>query len=215
MAKVRWKEVEPILTTLLKDEVATGVEGGVRRRYDPADLVQWWNNGQIRLATMRPLQRHLVYTFDDGNPVSLPDNFYRPRVVLLENNKQQLHRLSIESKFYNPEAVGYAIYEGQLHLLNIRPQRWLLAYEAYYSAIKNETSIVETPVWAYEACAVYAAMEAITREMIADSRYRKFIGKQDAGNPQQSPFLPVARWLEERFNAIVAAHSDDDEDYQQ
>lgn len=214
MSKRRWKEVEPILTTLLKDEVATGAEGGVRRRYDPADLIQWWNNAQIRLSTLRPLHRHLVYTEEDGAQVALPDGFYRPRVVMLEN-KSQLPRLSIESKFYNPEAVGYAIYEGELMLLNIKPKRWLLAYDAYYAAIKNETSVVETPLWADEACAVYAAMEAITRELIADSRYRKFIGKQDAGNPQQSPFLPVARWLEERFNAIVAAHSDDDEDYQQ
>jgi hypothetical protein len=49
---------------------------------------------------------------------------------------------------------------------------------------------------------------------VADARYRKFLGKQDSGNPQQSPFLPVAKWLEERFNAIVAMHSDDDKDFQ-
>ncbi len=211
MAIRRWKDVEPILTTLLKDEVPAGSER--TRRYDPDDLRQWWNNAQIRLSTMKPLQRHLVYTQEDGYQVNLPENFYRPRLVMLDSSKQKLPRLSIEEKFYNPQAVGYAIYDGQLMLLGVQPARWLLAYDAYYPAIKDEKSHVETPVWADEACAVYAAMEAITRELIADARYRKFLGKQDSGNPQQSPFLPVAKWLEERFNAIVAAHSDDDEDF--
>jgi hypothetical protein len=162
---------------------------------------------------MKPLHRHLVYTAEDGANVELPENFYRPRLVALPD-KRQLPRLSIEEKFFNPEAVGYAIYEGKLMLLGIQPPRWLLAYDAYYPPIKNETSHVETPLWADEACAVYVAMEAITRELVADARYRKFLGKQDSGNPQQSPFLPVAKWLEERFNAIVAMHSDDDKDFQ-
>lgn len=210
MAIRRWKEVEPILTTLLKDEVPAGSER--TRRYDPDDLRQWWNNAQIRLSTMKPLHRHLVYTEEDGLQVDLPEGFYRPRLVVLED-KKQLPRLSIEEKFYNPQAVGYAIYEDKLMLLGIAPRRWLLAYDAYYPAIKDDKSRVETPVWADEACAIYAAMQAVTREMAADARYRKFIGKQDAGNPQQSPFLPVAKWLEERFNAIVAMHSDDDKDF--
>jgi len=210
MAIRRWKEVEPILTTLLKDEVPTGSER--TRRYDPDDLRQWWNNAQIRLSTMKPLHRHLVYTEEDGLQVDLPEGFYRPRLVVLED-KKQLPRLSIEEKFYNPQAVGYAIYDDKLMLLGIAPRRWLLAYDAYYPAIKDDKSRVETPVWADEACAIYAAMQAVTREMAADARYRKFIGKQDAGNPQQSPFLPVAKWLEARFNAIVAMHSDDDKDF--
>lgn len=215
----RWKEVEPIITALLKDEVPAGSER--TRRYDPDDLRTWWNNGQIRLSTLKPLHRHLVYTAEDtlreserkGEvQVSLPADFYRPRLVILPD-KRQLPRLSIEEKFYNPSAVGYAIYEDKLLLLGIKPPVWLLAYDAYYPAIKNNDSRVEIPVWADEACALYVAMQAITREMAADARYRKFLGKQDAGNPQQSPFLPVAKWLEERFNAIVAMHSDDDVDF--
>lgn len=214
----RWKEVEPIITTLLKDEIPSGSDR--TRRYDPDDLRQWWNNAQIRLATMKPLHRHLVYTEEDsashpvgdGLQVALPDGFYRPRLVTLED-KTQLYRLSIEEKFYNPQAIGYALYEGQLVLLGVQPRRWLLAYDAYYPAIKNENSHVETPVWADEALTLYTAMQAVTREMAADARYRKFLGKQDSGNPQQSPFLPFARWLEERFNAIVAMHSDDDVDF--
>jgi hypothetical protein len=213
----RWKDVEPILTTLLKDEIPAGSER--TRRYDPDDLRQWWNNAQIRLATMKPLHRHLVYTEQDYKSgasevqVSLPENFYRPRLVALPDRKQ-LSRVSIEEKFFNPNVIGYAIYEGNLLLLGMQPANWLLAYDAYYAPIKNETSHVETPGWADEACAIYAAMQALTREMVADARYRKFLGKQDSGNPQQSPFLPVARWLEERFNAIVATHSDDDKDFQ-
>jgi hypothetical protein len=169
---------------------------------------------------MKPLHKHLVYTADDNKSgtaavqVTLPEDFYRPRLVALPN-KQQLKRLHIEEKFFNPEAVGYAIYEGQLLLLGATPPTWLLAYDAYYPAVIKDDSKVEIPVWADEACAIYTCMQAITREMAADARYRKFIGKQDAGNPQQSPFLPVAKWLEERFNAIVATHSDDDADFRQ
>jgi hypothetical protein len=217
MATRRWKEVEPIITALLKDEIPAGSER--TRRYDPDDLRTWWNNGQIRLSTMKPLHRHLVYTADDNKSgtdevqVNLPDDFYRPRIVVLPN-KQQLPRLSIEAKFYDPVAQGYAIYEGKLLLMGgLNPPAWLLSYDAYYPAVKNADSKVEIPVWADEACAIYTCMQAITREMAADARYRKFIGKQDAGNPQQSPFLPVAKWLEERFNAIIAMHSDDDEDF--
>jgi hypothetical protein len=144
--------------------------------------------------------------------VALPEFFYRPRLVALPD-KQQLPRLNIEEKFFNPNAIGYAIYEDELWLIGLKPASWLLAYDAYYPPIKNESSHVLTPVWADEACAIYVAMQAITREMAADARYRKFLGKQDAGNPQQSPFLPVAKWLEERFNAIIAMHSDDDVDF--
>ncbi|MBE7474333.1 MAG: hypothetical protein HS114_34820 [Anaerolineales bacterium] len=216
MSVRRWKEVEPIITALLKDEVPAGSDK--TRRYDPDDLRTWWNNAQIRLSTMKPLHKHLVYTAEDNQSgtdevqVVLPEDFYRPRLVVMPN-KQQLPRLAIEEKFYNPSAAGYAIYEGKMILLGARPQTWLLAYDAYYPAIKNNDSRVEVPVWADEACAIYTAMQAITREMAADARYRKFIGKQDAGNPQQSPFLPVAKWLEERFNSIIAMHSDDDADF--
>jgi hypothetical protein len=211
----RWKEVEPILTTLLKDEVP--VDSERVRRYAPADLRSWWNNGQVRLSTMKPLHRHLVYTKEDYKTgmdevqVILPDGFYRPRMVMLAD-KQQLKRLSIEEKFYNPEAVGYCIYEGRLLLFGGQPDRFMLAYDAFYPAIKNVDSKVESPLWADEPLAIYAAMQALTREMVADARYRKFLGKQDSGNPQQTPFLPVAKWMEERFNAIVSMHADDDED---
>jgi hypothetical protein len=217
MSSRRWKEVEPIITALLKDEIPAGSER--TRRYDPEDLRTWWNNAQIRLSTMKPLHKHLVYTAEDNKSgtdevqVSLPEDFYRPRVVALPN-KQQLPRLEIEAKFYDPQAQGYAIYEDKLLLMGgLKPPAWLMAYDAYYPAIKGNDSKVEVPVWADEACAIYTAMQAITREMAADARYRKFIGKQDAGNPQQSPFLPVAKWLEERFNAIIAMHSDDDVDF--
>lgn len=219
MSSRRWKEVEPIITALLKDEIPAGSER--TRRYDPEDLRTWWNNAQIRLSTMKPLHKHLVYTAEDNKSgtdevqVSLPEDFYRPRLVVLPD-KQQLPRLAIEEKFYNPQAAGYAIYEEKMILLGgAKPSHWLMAYDAYYPAVKGEDSKMEIPVWADEACAIYTAMQAITREMAADARYRKFIGKQDAGNPQQSPFLPVAKWLEDRFNAIVAMHSDDDVDFRQ
>jgi hypothetical protein len=74
----RWKEVEPILTTLLKDEVPVGSERS--RRYDPDDLRQWWNNGQIA-SRHETLHKHLIYTEGNGLQVSLP-GFYRPRLVV-------------------------------------------------------------------------------------------------------------------------------------
>lgn len=174
--------------------------------------MNWWNNAQVRIATMKPLHRHQVYDTSDGYKVELPKNFYKPRMILLPD-KTQLLRLDIEQVFYTPGAIGFSIYENDLVIIGTQPPRWMLAYDAIYPKVLDEESHIETPVWADEACAIYSAMQAITREMIADARYRKFLGKQDAGNPQQSPFLPVAKWLEERFNHIVNTHSDDDKDF--
>jgi len=167
---------------------------------------------------MKPLHRHLVYTAEDNKnkgdevQVALPEDFYRPRLVVLPD-KQQLPRLAIEENTTTRRQRVMPSTRRKSCCWRVNPAHWLLAYDAYYPAIKGNDSKVEVPVWADEACAIYTAMQAITREMAADARYRKFIGKQDAGNPQQSPFLPVAKWLEERFNAIIAMHSDDDADF--
>ena len=89
----------------------------------------------------------------------------------------------------------------------------MLIYDGYFPDITAKDSWVKVPDWALEACSVYSAMQAVTQEMLRDARYRKFISKQDAGNPQQSPFIPVAEWLRKRFYEIINTHSDDDVDF--
>ncbi|MCP4709970.1 MAG: hypothetical protein GY869_15205, partial [Planctomycetes bacterium] len=80
---------------------------------------------------------------------------------------------------------------------------------AYYPRIEKESSKIYVPQWGIEACATYVMMLATTREAMADARYRKFITRTDAGHPQQNPFIPVLKWLKERFYEIVSVHVDD------
>ena len=182
------------------------------RRYEPEDLIAWWNNAQVRLATQKPVQAHHIYRPDDGLDVAMPDHFYRPRGVFFPGETESLPRLSIESYWFNANQPGYVVAEDSLKVVGCsQSPGFLLAYHAYYPAVDREDSWVKAPEWALEACVVYTAMQAVTQEMLRDARYRKFISKQDAGNPQQSPFIPVAEWLRKRFLDIINTHSDDDQ----
>jgi len=210
---LKWKQVEPSVISLLRDitdETARTTERD--RRYDPQDLIAWWNNAQRRLATQKPLQHHQEYK-DDGLTVPLPSDFYRPRGVFLPGAGQSLPRLNTEQWFFDATIRGYYIYEDKLTVSGINTTRFMLIYDGYFPDITDTDSWVKVPDWALEACAVYAAMQAVTQEMLRDARYRKFISKQDAGNPQQSPFIPVAEWLRKRFYEIINTHSDDDTDF--
>lgn len=208
-----WEEVEPTVITLLKDEVPAGSERP--RRYDPEDLISWWNNAQVRLATTRPNRHHVIYTENDlsksNMQLALPKLFYRPRAVLLPDGNQ-LERISIEDNFFGAHSTGYMIYEDKLIICGVaRASRLLLSYDAYYPKIEGPTSRVHVQEWAIEACQIYVAIQAATREAVAEARYRKFVGRTDAGNPQQIAILPVLKWLEERFYRIVNSHTDDDQ----
>jgi hypothetical protein len=202
-----WKDVEPAVITLLKDEVPENSER--RRRYDPDDLIAWWNNAQSHLATQRPVRKHRQYK-DQGLELPLPEDFYRPRGVFAANYGP-LPRMNIEDQFFNPGEIGYMVYEGHLIIANLAVAQFLLVYDGYYPRIRSEDSRVFVPEWAIEACSVYVALQAATREAIAEARYRKFATKQDAGTPQQLSVIPVLKWLEERFYRIVSMHSDDDQ----
>ena len=184
-------------------------------RYTQEDLRVWWNNGQTRLSTIRPYQKHILYR-DDGFVVSLPENFYRPYFVVLPNSDKPLTRISMQDAFFQLSDPSYYVYEGKLHLTGIDAsiKEFVLLYAAYHSPVKDDESVLTIPVWAEEAVSYYVAMSAVTQEMMRDARYRKFISKNDAGNPQQSPFIPVAKWLRERYYEIINTHTDDDEDSQ-
>lgn len=202
-----WGEVETGVVALLKDEVPQGSER--RRRYDPEDLIAWWNTAQSHLATQRPFRKHRIYK-DQGAELPLPDDFYRPRGVFLQGG-HVLERMNIEDQFFNPGGIGYIIYENKLIIANLIADQFLLVYDAYYPRVQDENSRIGVPEWALEACSVYVALQAATREAIAEARYRKFATKQDAGNPQQLSVIPILKWLEERFYRIVSMHSDDDQ----
>lgn len=202
-----WKDVEPLVVALLKDEVPEGSER--RRRYDPEDLIAWWNNAQSHLATQKPMRKHQLYP-DEGNDVPLPKHFYRPRGVFLPNG-HVLPRRNVEDQFYQPQETGYIVYEDRLVISYPGKIGFLLVFDAYYPRIEGDESRVLVPEWALEACSVYVALQAATREAVAEARYRKFATKQDAGNPQQLSVIPVLKWLEERFYRIVAMHTDDDQ----
>jgi hypothetical protein len=208
---LKWKQVEGDVVSLLRDISDQEAKQSEReRRYNPKDLIAWWNNAQRRLATQRSRRCHQIYK-DDGTTVSLPQHFYRPLGVFLPGVGQSLPRLSIETWWFDTTQQGYYINENKL-TVTVNAPHFLLAFDGYYPDVTNEDSWVHTPDWALEACSVYVAMQAVTQEMLRDARYRKFISKQDAGNPQQSPFIPVAEWLRDRFYEIINTHSDDDTD---
>jgi hypothetical protein len=114
--------------------------------------------------------------------------------------------------------TGYYIIEDKLVLANFAqvPRQWTMIYHSFFPQIENEKSSVHVPLWAIEACGLYVAMQAVTREAMGDARYRKFVSPEDApGNPTHNPFLTVAKWLNQRFYEIVNIHVDDDPDYRQ
>lgn len=205
----RWNELELDLVTILKDEIPAGSDRS--RRYAPLDLIRWWNYAQIRLATMKPLQRHQEYK-GDSFAVNLPENFYKATVLVLPDGST-LPKMSRTTWFTQPQKNGYIVYEGQITVRGAIKDHFMLLYDAYYPKVETVDSFIKVPEWAIEACMLHVASLALVREVISDARYRKFISKQDAGNPEQIPFLPAARFLIERFNEIVKSHIDDDDDF--
>jgi hypothetical protein len=203
----KWKEIEPMVLTLLNDEVPEGSTP----RYDPGDVVNWWNNGQIRLATMKPQQRHRIYKYDDGCEIDAPDCFYRVRGIF--HNSQAMPRINMEMAACG--AQGFYVIEEKIIIAGPIPAEWYLIYDAYFPSIRAEDSPVHVPMWAHEACALYVCLQAITREAITDARYRKFVSPEDApGNPTHNPFTAVAELIRDRFYEIVNTHSNDDGDFQ-
>lgn len=211
---VTWKDVKPSVISLLRDISPEEAQGTQRTpRYDDEDLRTWWNNGQRRLATLRPLQRHQLYR-NDGLVVAVPSDFYRPVGVILPGATEYLPRIPLNQVYFQAGQPSYYIYEQKLHLTGIQNgqgEEFAFFYEAYFRDVERDSTVLNAPVWSHEACAFYVAMSAVTQEMMRDARYRKFISKNDAGNPQQNPFIPVAKWLRERFYEIVNTHTDDDE----
>ena len=210
---LKWKDTEPMIISLLRDITDEEARRSERaRRYDPDDLVVWWNNAQAQLATQKPVQSHYIYRPEDGYDVALPDRFYRPRGVFFPGETASVERTSLESYWFGVAKKGYYISEERLVIVGYPSSPgFLLVYHSYYPRVKDDNSWVRVPEWSLEACTVYSAMQAVTQEMMRDARYRKFISKEDAGNPQQNPFIPVAEWLRKRFYEIVNSHSDDDQ----
>lgn len=210
--RLKWKDTEEMVISTMRDITDDVAQKSDRtRRYEPKDLINWWNNAQVRLSVIRPREQHYIYAPEDGCEVKLPAHFFRPRGVFLRGIVDPLERMSLEA-YWIGGGIGYTVDEEKLQVLGIgNSPGFLFKYHAYYPPIENENSWVFVPRWATEACIFYVGMQAVTQEMMRDARYRKFISKQDAGNPQQTPFIPVAEWLRERFYEIVNNHTDDDQ----
>ncbi|RUM42123.1 MAG: hypothetical protein DSY80_07820 [Desulfocapsa sp.] len=210
-----WEDIRnDIVLPILKDETPLPSSGRAPR-YDLDTVRSWWNNGQGRMATMRPLQRHQIYK-DDGVVVHLPENHYKPRALYIEGIERPIPRSTIVEQYTNSMGSPcYYIDDDKLIVANTgqKSVNFIYVYNAYYKRITQDNDIVEVPEWAWEAGALYVAMQAATREAMADARYRKFATKTDAGTPIHNPFLGVAKWLEQRFENIIKLHVDDDEDY--
>lgn len=203
------------IQSVIKDQVPQGADVDERRRtrYDVKDLMHWWNQGQIRLSTMVPRHRHWLY---DVSPfagraysVDLPEDFFREIVICIDQ-KEGLPMLD-ERQFHSARQPGYLIYDNKIYVLpECDGKKLLLVYHSYYPDITSEQDKIIIPRWAVEACQIYVAMQVATKESIADARFRKLTGKYDVpGTPINNPFLPVAKFLEQRFFDIIRAHADD------
>ena len=209
----KWAFIEKnIIVPILKDEVPEGSQR--TRRYTSNLLISWWNNAQRRLSSMRPIEKHIQFDLT-SNEISVPKQHYRPRKLLVKGGggAGELRYVSIEDTWLaDQSSPAYYIYEDKINLVAyniVKGSRALYFYDAYFPTIENENTRVFVPEWAWEACAIYVAMQAVTREAMDTSRFNKYKSKTDSGNPEQNPFLPVAQWLEKRFNDLVVAHSDD------
>ena len=218
MADPKWKDVEPMVRAILRDELDDDADTG---RYPASLLIPWWNNAQIRLATHKPQRKHVIYLPDSwqskpGVIVNVPSQFYNHVGLFRDGQNTAVPRISLYQATFNAGVVGYYITENELVLTGVNARsvgRLLFFYNAYYAPVVNEHSRVEVPFWATEACAIYTALQAVTREAMDDSRYRKYISSEDAGNPTHNPFLGVARFLKERFYEIIQLHQDDDPEF--
>jgi hypothetical protein len=199
-----------VVVPILKDETPPGE--GRSPRYNEDTVMAWWNNAQNRLTTMKPMRIHRIY--DQVLEVNdLPENHYKPEALYLAGQEVPLRRTTIEKQWSKP-CPGYYIHNHKLVVTGLKPKlNFLFAYYAYFKRLEGKKSIVEVPEWAWEACGLYVAMQAVTREAMADARYRKFVTATDAGNPTHNPFLGVAKWLQTRFEDIVRTHADDDYEY--
>jgi hypothetical protein len=213
----KWKDIEPMVLSLLKGE---SPDGALRPKYDPDDVVDWWNNAQIRLATAKPQPRHQVYKCDDGAVVAVPRYFYKPRGVYVAGGVE-IPQIKMQEAVVGREGY-YVIGDDLIMALGNLPAQWSLIYDSYFPSItrpsvdKDKNSSVHVPLWAQEACAHYVGVQAMIRESVADARYRKFTSPEDAGgNPTHNPFLAVAKFMRERFYEIINMHSDDDTEFRQ
>jgi len=206
----RWKEVAPEVWALLNDKDRSEPE------YDDDDLIRWWNNAQMRLATAKPQTRHQVYRQDDGNAVSVPQYHYKPVSVFVKGSSEPLPRLRTELALLERHQPGFYLYEDKIVINGLRnlPGEWLYVYHSHFPEISDEKSEVYVPPWAHEACVNYVGMQAMMMKSVDDARYRQFTSPPDAtGNPLHNPYLKVAKYLEERFFSIIHSHVDDDENY--
>ncbi len=206
-----WKDIEPLVADILSDDNPDGD----RREYDSETIIRWWNTGQIRLATAKPIVSHMMYGGDDGAAVELPKHHYSPKACVMPEIGP-IQRLDVVEALLKPEIKGFYILEGRICLSGFGqlPPRWVYSYNAYYSPIEDEDSHVKAPLWSHEALANYVGMQAMAKESIDDARYRQYTAPPDAtGNPEHNPYLEVAKYYERRFYDIINAHVDDDGDF--
>jgi len=202
------KVAEPIITALLDDQ--DNVD------FQEKDLMTWWNNGQLRLATQKPVPRHQQYRKDDGNPFSLPQLHYRPVSIFVAGFPEAVTRLSVETALLNPEEIGFYVYEKKVVIQGIRtvPDAWVYIYQSYFPRIMDPDDELTVPEWSWEALGYYVGMQAMALKATGDARYRQYTAPPDAtGTPVHNPYLKVAEWFEKRYNTILNLHVDDDEDF--
>lgn len=209
-----WQIYNNVIIPTLKDETIKVGDSTTARRYSENIVMEWWNNGQSQLGSMKPKPVLVQLDVDSSRHFQLPPNYYRPEQMWIMGNSTPFPRIDVAQAMNG--AKGYYTINKDCVIANIGTNGNLkiaLAYYAYYDRVNvnnYKTRRLDVPEWSWEALTLYVAMQAVTRESMADARYRKFVTSTDAGNPTHNPFLPVAKWLEQRFYNIIRMHSDDD-----
>jgi len=212
---MKFSEQIEILRYTVKD---TNKGENTTERYPDNMLIHWWNEGQRRMSTMRPVKKFQQATArtEVDKKRWMEGQLYRPedcyRLLQVRNEKSEVIPIARADDVLFGKIMGACCYihaDSVLFYKTPIPDLITFYYDAYYEDIKDENSKITVPEWTIEALEVYVSMKVCEKEMLADARYRKFITKVDAGIPTNDPFLPNAEYFYRRFTDIINAHSDD------
>lgn len=206
-----WSTHRTVLRTFLRDTDDSSY------KFTNEELADWWKWAQDDLAQY--VARTSLFTASDGDTSeTLPSDLYKVKYVKAydaDNNYahvvKQLDAFEIDDTnifegvywYLTDDTIEFTGEDGL-------PCDVTIYYYAYYTPPTDTTTEITIPRWAEEAVMYYCASIAATKLAAADADLRRYASRQlDAGTPVNNPFVPVAKFMIERYQAIVFAHAAD------
>jgi hypothetical protein len=113
--------------------------------------------------------------------------------------------------FFPGEALDEGFYLWPNTYINFSPaipdtETLRVHYIAYYPEIESDDDIIQTPAWAYEAIALYAAGRTLEDNSSQFSVLGQTRTRVDAGNPEDQPVLRLAERYIRQFYDLLNQH---------